>query len=230
MNIQYIDNHILVLVKPAGKLVQADETGDTDILTSIKSYLKKKYDKPGNVYLGLVHRLDRPVSGLMVLARTSKAAARLAQAFRNSKVSKRYIAIVEAVCNRKGTLEHYIYKKNRHVKIVPANHPKGKPARLTYQCISSQSKSLLDIDLETGRPHQIRVQLADINWPILGDFRYGATTPFDGRNLALHCYQLGFVHPVRKTWMQWRVPPPSSWNGYFDNDIQKFMNRNGGTT
>jgi RluA family pseudouridine synthase len=220
----FIDNHLLVVNKPAGILSQADETGDEDMLTQGKAYLKERFNKPGNVYLGLVHRLDRPVSGVMVLARTSKAAGRLAEQFRSRTPVKKYLALVEGLCTGGGLQVDYLVKENRRVRCVSPDHPKAKRAELHWKALAYlDGISLIDLDLLTGRPHQIRVQLAGMGYPILGDLRYGARRFFDDRNLALHCYQLGIEHPIRREPMTWRVPPPATWNGFFDAQISALI-------
>ncbi|MDX1438863.1 MAG: RNA pseudouridine synthase [Rubricoccaceae bacterium] len=220
MTILYQDNHLLVVVKPAGVLSQADRTGDKDLLTQAKAYIKREFDKPGNVYLGLVHRLDRPVSGVMVLARTSKAADRLSRAFRKREVEKGYLALVEGHLAGSGTCANWLLKDKGHVRVVPKETEKARPARLTWRSAAhSDQLSLVDVDLHTGRPHQVRVQLAHMGYPILGDLRYHAQREFDGRNLALHAYKLAFEHPVQKERVEFRCPPPSTWSGYFDRAV-----------
>lgn len=218
----------MVINKPAGILSQSDITGDEDILSNCKSYLKDKFNKPGKVYLGLVHRLDRPVSGVMVLARTSKAASRLSSQFRENEVKKHYLAIVEGKCKGDGVCRDYVLKENQTTKIVKKEKQNSKYAELKWTGITDQNKkSLLDIEPKTGRPHQIRAQLASIGFPILGDFRYGAQKVFDGQNLALHCYALEIEHPVRKERMKWIAQPPSRWKKYFSNDWRTIINREG---
>ncbi len=225
----YLDNHLLIVNKAAGVLIQEDRTGDTDLLSLARRYIKDEYNKPGNVYLGLVHRLDRPVSGVVCFARTSKAASRLSAQFRQSRVKKRYMAIVEGYCEKSGTLQHYLLKEASRIRIVRSQHAKAKKAVLNYRTLHSKNNtSLLDIDLLTGRPHQIRVQLAETGHPILGDLRYGARNIFDGRNLALHCFSLGFEHPVKKSWIQSVVQPPPVWQGYYDNEIDRLIHETGG--
>lgn len=220
MDILYEDNHLLAVVKPAGVLSQGDKTGDLDILTLGKEYIKHTYNKPGNVYLGLVHRLDRPVSGVMVFARTSKAAARLVNVFKKRQVEKKYVAIIEGRCTGSGACDDWLVKEKGHVRVVGASHPKAKRAQLTWRCLATTSSySLLDVDLHTGRPHQVRVQLANLGFPILGDLRYGAREEFDGRNLALHAYRLAFEHPVRREPVVLLAHTPETWSGYFDEQL-----------
>ena len=224
----YLDNHLLVVHKPAGLLVQEDRTGDPDLLTLGKAFLKEEFDKPGNVFLGLVHRLDRPVSGVMVLARTSKAASRLSDQFRRRAPDKRYFALVEGRLEGQGTREDYLAKIDRHVRIVKQGHPKGKRAELRWQALATERRkegnvSLVEIELVTGRAHQVRVQLAALGHPILGDLRYGATREFDGRNLALHSYRLEVEHPTKREPMAFAAMPPATWQGYFDETVRDLV-------
>ena len=220
----YLDNHLLVVVKPAGLLAQGDRTGDSDLLTLGKAFLKERFDKPGNVFLGLMHRLDRPVSGVMVLARTSKAAARLTQQFKERTVEKRYLAVVEGRLTGEGTQTDWLVKEEGHVHIVAEGHPGAKKAVLRWTALDVDGPStLVNVELLTGRAHQVRVQLAALGTPILGDFRYGATRELDGRNLALHAYRLAFVHPVQRKPMVFVAPPPVTWMGHFDEQIRRLV-------
>ncbi len=224
-DILYLDNHLLVVHKPAGLLVQEDRTGNPDLLTLGKAFLKEEYDKPGNVFLGLVHRLDRPVSGVVVLARTSKAAARLSDQFRRRAPGKRYFALVEGRLTGRGVREDWLAKTDRHVRIVKPGHPEGKRAELRWQALATEKTksgpvSLIEVELRTGRAHQIRVQLAALGHPILGDLRYGAAHEFDGRNLALHSYRLEIEHPTRRGAMAFSALPPPTWRGYFDGVVR----------
>lgn len=221
----FLDNHLLVVAKPPGLLVQADHTGDADLLTLGKAYLKAHFDKPGNVFLGLVHRLDRPVSGVMVLARTSKAASRLAVQFRERTPTKRYLALVEghpgAEAGERTDFLRKTYTKEHgtRVVVVGPDDPGGKRARLRWTRLATTrarlraERSLLDVALFTGRAHQIRVQLAALGTPIVGDLRYGARHEHDGRNLALHSYALALTHPVRRVPLRFTAPPPTPWSG-----------------
>ena len=216
----YLDNHLLVLFKPPGALSQADETGDPDLLSQGKAYIKSKFAKPGNVYLGLVHRLDRPASGLVVFARTSKAAARLTAAFRERKVEKGYLAIVEGRLDGEGAWRDHLVKDSRQVRIVPDDHPKGKLARLRWRALAHERETtLVAVTLLTGRAHQIRVQFASRGHALLGDLRYGATRPFDGANLALHSYLLAFDHPVGGRPLRFLHRPPATWGGWFTTAV-----------
>jgi len=216
-DVLYTDNHLLIIAKPAGMLAQSDETGDLDVVTWGKAYLKRRFDKPGNVFLGLVHRLDRPVSGIMVLGRTSKAAARLSDQFSKHRADKRYLAVVEGRLEGSGAMEDYLVKEDRTVRVVTKGHPKGKHARLKWRALASrEDKSLVDVRLETGRPHQIRIQFATRGHALLGDSRYGAELPLDGKHLALHCYSLTIEHPTRREPVVTVLEPPDSWSGLFE--------------
>ncbi|MDE2955788.1 MAG: RluA family pseudouridine synthase [Bacteroidota bacterium] len=210
----YEDNHLLGIFKPAGLLSQADRTGDPDVVSLARSYLKIRFNKPGNVYVGLVHRLDRPVSGAMVLARTSKAAGRLSNAFRERRVRKKYLAVLEGRLTGRGVLHNAIHKDTRtgRVSIDPV---RGKEAVLQYQVLGGiGQETLVEISLKTGRPHQIRCQFAHKGFPLVGDLRYGAPRQFDGRNLALHCVELAFEHPVRPKTVVIRAALPVTWARY----------------
>lgn len=211
-NIIYSDNHLLVVNKPAGMLIQGDQTGDLSLLEAGKQYLKERFQKPGNVYLGLVHRIDRPVSGVVVFARTSKAASRLSEQIRQKSVQKRYLALVKGKTPASGKLEHRIERREATSKIFPPESSKGKLARLTYQRLKfEQGISLVDVDLETGRHHQIRAQLATIGFPILGDFRYGSKEKFPNKTIALHATSISIRHPTTGEALTFEVPPPATW-------------------
>lgn len=213
--ILYLDNHLMVVDKPAGMPVQADETGDLDVQSWGKSYLKNKFDKPGKVFLALVHRLDRPVSGVLVMARTSKAAERLSEQIRKRTVQKVYWALVSGNPPELATCEDYLLKSERKVMSTHAEHPQAQFASLHFKRLQKFAKStLLEIDLETGRKHQIRVQLSLRDFPIIGDVRYGSTQILDGRNLALCCKKMGIKHPTTKEPLLWEAELPVSWKNW----------------
>lgn len=204
IKVLYEDNHLLVVIKPINILSQSDKTKDIDMLTLVKLYIKEKYQKPGNVYAGLVHRLDRPTGGIMVFAKTSKCASRLSEQIKNNEMSKRYYAVVNGILeNKKGKLENYIKKEDSFSKIV--KEEEGKYASLDYEVIKEiDNLSLLDINLHTGRHHQIRVQFAHINHPLYGDQRYGKE---DKNQLGLYAYHLEFNHPITKERMVFEDKP-----------------------
>ena len=211
--ILYEDNHLLLVEKPVNIPVQEDASGDKDVLTLLKEDIKDRYQKPGNVYLGLVHRLDRPVGGAMVFAKTSKAASRLSDMMRRQVVERKYLAVVHGKPRqKKGQLIHYLHKdsKRNQVAVVDANHPKGKKAILDYEWLESKDgMSLLAVQLQTGRPHQIRVQLSAIGHPIFGDQKYGAKLSKVGEQIALWAHTLMLDHPVKKEPVKVRSLPPT---------------------
>lgn len=202
--ILYEDNHLLVVYKKAGILSQSDNTKDEDMLTILKKYLKDKYNKPGNVYLGLVHRLDRPTEGIMVFAKTSKAAARLAKSMQQGDFHKSYYAVIEGYLeNKEGTLKDKLEKKED--KTVLLNTKNGKEAILEYKVLEEKNNlSLLKVDLKTGRYHQIRVQFASRNHPLYADSLYGNKKE---DNLALCAYSLSFPHPTTKEILNFEIKP-----------------------
>jgi 23S rRNA pseudouridine1911/1915/1917 synthase len=212
--ILYEDNHVLAIDKPAGLLSQADLSGDLDVLTAVKELLKRRDGKPGNVYLGLVHRLDRPVSGAMLLAKTSKAASRLSRQFRERETEKRYrAAVAGAPPADAAELVHSLAKDPaaRVTRIVPTG---GKVARLAYRVLERRdSTSLLEVALLTGLPHQIRAQLAAIGCPVLGDRKYGAPSHLRSGPgaIALYSRSISFRHPVRAETVTIEAPPPPHW-------------------
>ncbi len=217
IEILYEDNHVLVVVKPPNMLTQGDQTGDEDLLTVLKEDLKVRYNKPGNVYLGLVHRLDRPVGGAMVFAKTSKAASRLSDQIRRRDFGKSYMAVVYGIPEPiSGTLTHYLDKdeKTNTVHVVKSSD-EGKNAVLDYTVKDSkEGLSLVSVDLHTGRPHQIRVQFSAIGHPLYGDQKYGASLNKPGMQLALWSAEVGFEHPTLKQYMSFNSKPPVSypWN------------------
>ncbi len=211
LTILHEDNHIIVVLKPQNIPSQEDESKDKDMLTIIKEYLKEKYHKEGNVYLGLVHRLDRPTGGVMVFAKSSKAASRLSEQMKNGDFEKRYYTVL---CGRpkedKKTLTNYMRKNtvNNMVYLCRQTEPNAKFAELEYQVLDyKEGLSLTEVRLHTGRSHQIRVQMAGINCPVYGDMRYGGENAKKG-NLALWAYYLSFSHPISKEKMVFRVQPP----------------------
>jgi 23S rRNA pseudouridine1911/1915/1917 synthase len=211
-DVVYLDNHLLVVNKPPGLLVQGDRTRDPDLLTLSKEYLKERFARPGNVFVGLVHRLDRPVSGLVVLARTSKAAARLSKQFRERTVQKIYLALVEGRIPGGDTLVDYLLKEDESVRVVGPDHPGAQRAELAFRVLAAErERTLVEVDLSTGRSHQIRLQFAHRGHPVVGDVRYGARSRHDGRNIALHAHRLGVAHPTRPERMEWAAPPPEGW-------------------
>ena len=212
MNVLYEDNQIIVVEKDPNIPSQADKTGDIDMLTMVKQYIKEKYNKPGEVYIGLVHRLDRPVGGVMVFARTSKAASRLSEQVRNKKLKKTYIAVVDGEIKEKsGVLEDYLYKDERNNKSTVVNEGKknAKLAKLEYEVLDFDEKrnlSTVKIKLYTGRHHQIRVQFANAGHSLYGDQKYG--TRGKGKQIRLWAYELEFEHPVKKEMMTFKSIPP----------------------
>ena len=196
INIIYEDNHILVVEKPINIPVCEDESHDMDLLNILKKYIKDKYNKPGNVYLGLIHRLDRPVGGIMVFAKTSKAASRLSKQVRDNKIKKYYYAVVHGKIDREGELIDFLSKdKNKNISYV-TDSKNGKLSKLKYKCISYKDNlSLADIELETGRSHQIRVQFSSRNFPLVGDVKYGNDKNIQ---IALFSYKISFYHPISK--------------------------------
>lgn len=219
MTVVYEDNHIIIVNKTASEIVQGDKTGDTPLSETVKQYLKEKYQKPGNVFIGVTHRLDRPVSGLVVFAKTGKALSRLNEMFRNGEVKKTYWAVVK---NRppqeEGELVHYMVRNEKQNKSYAYDRekPGSKKAILHYRLIGySQNYYLLEIDLKTGRHHQIRCQLAKAGCPIKGDLKYGASRSNPDGSICLHARNIRFVHPVSKELIEVEAPVPSDnlWKG-----------------
>ena len=206
-NIIYEDNHLLVVEKKVNVPVQLDESNDEDLLTILKKYIKEKYNKPGNVYLGLVHRLDRPVGGIMVFAKTSKAASRLSDQIRKNEVKKTYLAVVYGNLEEKAILKDRILKD--HKTNTSYISEKGKEASLDYEIISKKGDlNLIEIHLHTGRSHQIRVQFSSRNNPLYGDQRYNKKAAI-GEQIALFASSLEFIHPVTKEKMVFKLPLPN---------------------
>ena len=212
LNVVYEDNHVIVIVKPQNIPTQEDESKDKDLLTIIKEYIKEKENKPGNVYVGLVHRLDRPTGGVMVFAKTSKAASRLSTQITEGELKKRYLAVVLGKPKEKRRkLINYLQKNARTntVQVVPELTTGAKRAELEYNLLEAKDKvSLVEVDLYTGRSHQIRVQMKHIGCPVYGDVKYGGDKLAKGHNLALWAYELKFVHPTTKEKMTFKVYPP----------------------
>lgn len=208
LRVLYEDNHVIVVVKEKNVLSQADNTHDIDMLTIIKKYLKEKYNKPGNVYLGLVHRLDRPVSGIMVFAKTSKAASRLSDQVRKKEIKKTYVAVVKGIIKKdEDTFVDYLLKLDNGNTIVTTKD-NGKESVLTYKVLKrnyEKNETLVSIDLKTGRHHQIRVQFASRGYPLCGDQRYGKS---DKTQIALCAYKLEFIHPTTKQLMKFEIEKP----------------------
>lgn len=211
INILYEDNHVLCVVKPANLPVQADNTKDEDLLTLVKQYLKEKYNKSGNVYLGLVHRLDRPVGGAMILAKTSKAASRLSESIRVRAIDKVYYAILDGVPKKQSdTLVDYLTKDTKTNMVSVTNAKVGKKSILHYQVLATKNgHTLVEIHLETGRPHQIRVQFASRNLPLVGDQRYNKNAK--KVQIALWAVSLTFPHPTTKDKITIHSDPPEIW-------------------
>jgi 23S rRNA pseudouridine1911/1915/1917 synthase len=227
LRILYEDNHVLGVLKPAGMLSQGDRTGDESALTIAKRYVKRAHDKPGQVFLGLVHRLDRPVSGVMVFARTSKAASRLSAAFHDRRVEKRYLCVVSGIVERdEGELAAHIERAHTRSRVAAGATARSKEAVLGFRVLGRVEKkeaarahprerrddpsmTLLEVVPRTGRHHQIRLQLSAAGHPIRGDLKYGAVTALPDRSIALHAVRLRVPHPVRDEIIDLFAPPPS---------------------
>ncbi len=217
-DILYEDNHVIIVNKRAGDIVQGDKTGDKPLSDVVKEYLKDKYNKPGNVFLGVVHRLDRPTTGIVVFARTSKALPRLNNLFAQKKVKKTYWAIVKSpVPKKQDTLINWLKKnpKNNKSTAFDKEVTDSKKAILHYKVINElDNYSLLEVNLETGRHHQIRVQLSKIGLPIKGDLKYGFNRSNKDASISLHSRQIEFTHPVKKESIHIMASPPNEaiWN------------------
>lgn len=212
VEVLYEDNHVIVVYKPANILSQSDITGDVDMLTLVKQYVKEKYNKPGNVYLGLVHRIDRPVQGVMIFAKTSKAAARLSKQIQNHEFCKQYLAIINGnLSEKKGEFRDYLEKQENGNTIV-TDKEHGKESILKYEVLKEiDNLSLVNIELITGRHHQIRVQFSSRGYPLVGDQRYGKQ---DNKQICLCSYKLSFIHPITKERLTFERYPDKkdSWN------------------
>ncbi len=223
MDVVYEDNHLIIVNKSSSEIVQADKTGDKPLAEMVKEYIKQKYHKPGNVFLGVVHRLDRPVSGLVVFARTSKALARLNEMFRTKEVYKTYWAIVgNCPPTEEGELVHWLVRNEKQNKsyAYDKEKPEAKKAILDYKLIGrSERYFLLEVDLKTGRHHQIRCQLAKMGCPIKGDLKYGSPRSNPDGSICLHARRVRFVHPVSKQEIDVTAPVPEGnlWHS-FQND------------
>ncbi|MDR2859997.1 MAG: RluA family pseudouridine synthase [Mediterranea sp.] len=220
MNVIYEDNHIIAVNKTASEIVQGDKTGDTPLSETIKLYLKEKYQKPGNVFIGVTHRLDRPVSGLVLFAKTGKALARLNEMFKNGEIKKSYWAVVKnQPAEPESELVHYLTRNEKANKSYAHDKetPHSKKAILHYKLVGhSQNYHLLEIELKTGRHHQIRCQLAKIGCPVKGDLKYGAPRSNPDGSICLHARQIKFIHPISQKWIELEAPVPDGnlWAGF----------------
>lgn len=220
MTVVYEDNHIIVVNKTASEIVQADKTGDTPLSETVKQYLKEKYQKPGNVFLGVTHRLDRPVSGLVIFAKTSKALTRLNEMFRTSEVKKTYWAVVKnAPQEPEGELVHFLVRNEKQNKSYAYDKevPNSKKAILHYRLIGhSENYYLTRSRFKTGRHHQIRCQLAKMGCPIKGDLKYGSPRSNPDGSICLHARRVRFIHPVSKELIELEAPLPEGnlWKGF----------------
>lgn len=218
LNVLYEDNHLIVVEKKPNVLSQSDVTGDMDLLTMVKSYVKKKYDKPGNVYIGLVHRLDRPVGGVMVFARTSKAAKRLNEQIKNHDFNKTYVAVLDGILKKeKDELVNYLYKDSKTgiSKVVDKHFTGGKLSKLNYEVIGYyKNKTIVKVNLITGRHHQIRLQFKALGYPLYGDQLYGKE---NNEQIRLYAYLLAFNHPVTKERLCFKLLP--KWEELKDETI-----------
>lgn len=220
--ILYEDNHLIAVNKPAGFLVQGDNTGDETILEALQQYIKITYNKPGAVFLAPNHRLDRPVSGVLLFSKTSKSLARVNALFQKNQVEKKYYAICEGLpAQLDGKLVNYLAKnRQKNISYITSKgKPGAKESILKYKVIKViNQKSLIEVRPLTGRPHQIRVQLAGIGVPIVGDLKYGAKTKMEDRSIALHCVSMQFIHPVKKEILkiEGEVPQLNIWRIFFE--------------
>ena len=213
----YEDNHLIAVTKKSGEIVQGDKTGDKPLSEEIKSYLKTKYKKPGNVFLGTIHRLDRPTSGIVLFAKTSKSLSRMNELFRNKKVQKTYFAVTEDMPNKeKGVIISLLKKNQKQNKSHITKLDDGKKSELEYELIEKlQNYFLIKVKPKTGRHHQIRVQLSSIGCKIKGDVKYGAKRANKDKSICLHSYSMSFVHPVKNELINLKCDFPK-------NDIWKF--------
>ena len=221
MQILYEDNHIIIVNKAPGEIVQGDKTGDTPISEMIKQYLKEKYNKPGNVFCGVVHRIDRPVGGVVIFAKTSKALERLNRMLRDGEIHKTYWALVEGKLEQaKGTLKNHLKSDGRLNKtfVSSASDPEAKESILNYKTIAQGERyTLLEINLLTGRKHQIRAQMSAIHHPIKGDLKYGAKRSNSDGSISLLAKSISFIHPVSKEEINVEAPTPPSFAKFLPN-------------
>lgn len=215
MKVIFEDNHLIAVNKPAGVLVQGDETGDESLDEMVKRFIKIRYKKPGDVYLATLHRIDRPTSGVVIFARTSKAAERMSKLFQTNGITKTYLAVTKDRPDPlSGSLKHYLSKNNETNIVKAYSTPKknAKEATLDYEFVGELDKThhLLKINLHTGRSHQIRVQLAKIGCIISGDLKYGAPSPNIDKSISLHCRSMSFIHPVTKEYVSIKADMPSN--------------------
>lgn len=226
MTVLYEDNHLIIVNKSVSEIVQGDKTGDTPLCDTLKAWLKEKYAKPGNVFVGVPHRLDRPVSGVVVFAKTSKALARLNEMFRNGEVHKTYWAVVQQPPEREAAeITHYLVRNEKLNKSMAYDSPRtgAKEAVLAYRTLCrSDNYTLLAVELKTGRHHQIRCQLAHIGAPIKGDLKYGARRSNPDGGISLHARQVSFIHPVSRQPIEVVAPVPADalWQ-YFEQQVGK---------
>ena len=213
INILYEDNHLLVVIKPANMPVCEDSSSDPDLLSNLKEYIKEKYQKPGNVYLGLVHRLDRPVTGIMVFAKTSKAAKRLQEQIKNNSFKKTYYAVVCGTPKKEGNFTDYLVKDETTNTSKVTTENNGKLAKLNYETISTKDNlSLVKINLLTGRHHQIRVEFSYHGYPLYGDHKYNKEFFNDNKtNIALVAKELSFYHPTTKELLHFEIDLPDNY-------------------
>ena len=241
LQIIYEDNHVLGVVKPAGMLSQGDRTGDESALTLAKHHIKESHGKPGNVYLGLVHRLDRPVSGVMIFARTSKAASRLSKSFHDRLAEKRYLCVVSGIVEEnEGELTGHIERTHTRSRITGRESARSKEAVLQFRVLGrfrarenhgvsrqrrdNPSMTLIEVAPRTGRHHQIRLQWSAAGYPVRGDLKYGAVTPLPDKSIALHAVRLRVPHPVRDEIIDLSAPPPAHapWDA-FSSEIEALL-------
>jgi 23S rRNA pseudouridine1911/1915/1917 synthase len=230
LDVLYEDNHVIAVAKPACVPVVPDESGDESLLDRARAWVEEHYAKPGRAWLGVVHRLDRPVSGVVLFARTSKAASRLAQAFARRETRKAYLAVgIGAVTGEQGRLEQWLWKdaERNRVHVRGAEAPGAKRAVTDWHVLLRHGERVLfELRPETGRPHQLRVACAALGAPLAGDLKYGAREPLADRSIALHAAQLEVIHPVRRTPLVVSAPPPAAGAA---GDVWRFPAESGGT-